>query len=820
MRSVPSYRATDRRSILGDVTPSLVGQSHRGLLASLSRNEAMRLHREPQPYTQSRVPFPSREGSISDLDYVPFKKTKKHKSVTVPRAGRSIHIGDGKSVSTTEVTDTSSCSSSEEDWLDDTQTAENRQGEAAHVDGIGNKQFSYTESTLSNLAHDNPRRISAWLQMLDEGNGVWNARNLLSEWNEIAVQAPSNVAVQSARLRFFQSNFMAFSYETCRHLYSEYIALLQTIATDPADRIRHSVETVLRFTNFARSAGYTELSTGLWQAWFHVLSGPQPVDEFWEGEGPRIGDEELLDEPRIAVEHNPRSHPGNYNDPLSGSEWFALEQSFCRGSKMPRRTTDDDIDDDPESIILFSDVKPFIIAVGAEHASVILNAFACFESLPPLLGPRAYQDRAWWSDVYLRVQPASNGSFDPFEPLPNQVSTLYSLFEFDWVRGQIPQKEVRFIRSVLHSLVWGQLHFESLPEYYLAFVFHTEPTAVKKEGRALLKKHPSNLRLYSAYALVESKLGDKESSARILTTAVKMSKALTATDHLNEVHLRLVQLWQTIQSTKSRPDLEYLDVVFEYKPDRSQMKKSRDAALRSGVVDVAVTQSECIILFEYLAASGDLAVSTKALKEEIDIMSPIGIDAPYAIEVLFQSYANLVDHHMKEVSQMLPPVVRKTLRTSVEEFSNNMRISEVVARYEKRFIVEDRLRDSAVATSTTSDRQTVVSWTFETSRELSRFSSSKSTLHSARALFERAVASRAAMHSEIIWTAYLKFELKQGQKERAKAVFYRGMANLPWSKTFTMLAFEDLGDFMTTEEQRSIYQVMQDKELRIRYDWT
>lgn len=49
----------------------------------------------------------------------------------------------------------------------------------------------------------------------------------------------------------------------------------------------------------------------------------------------------------------------------------------------------------------------------------------------------------------------------------------------------------------------------------------------------------------------------------------------------------------------------------------------------------------------------------------------------------------------------------------------------------------------------------------------------------------------------------------------AKRVFFRGLLHLPYSKAYLMIAFAHLVDDLDFKELRSVYNTLQEKELRV-----
>ena len=63
------------------------------------------------------------------------------------------------------------------------------------------------------------------------------------------------------------------------------------------------------------------------------------------------------------------------------------------------------------------------------------------------------------------------------------------------------------------------------------------------------------------------------------------------------------------------------------------------------------------------------------------------------------------------------------------------------------------------------------------------------TVHYLRSVFERGSENCYARHCVLLWRWYLKFEILQGNEERAKLVIYRALSHCPWAKVCYSLLF-------------------------------
>lgn len=231
----------------------------------------------------------------------------------------------------------------------------------------------------------------------------------------------------------------------------------------------------------------------------------------------------------------------------------------------------------------------------------------------------------------------------------------------------------------------------------------------------------------------------------------------------------------------------------------------------------------------------------------------------FTTEVLHQSQAKLIYHHVRKGGTYKPSHIRALLAESISLYPHNTMFLSLFTWNESRNRIEERVRGVIRDITTTQTRNKynhdvtmsptqqvpVTSHLFSIYTELSRPVYAGSTLHSVRATFEKAIgdpssasdknlASTSAgttVRSNLsLWKLYILFELSRHEIQRAKDVFYRGMRACPWSKELIMLAFThlrtdavrqrygDTGQGMGFDELRWVYNVLVEKELRIHVD--
>ena len=318
-------------------------------------------------------------------------------------------------------------------------------------------------------------------------------------------------------------------------------------------------------------------------------------EEFWDSEVPRIGENNSegwasyfrkqgdAPQPKIG-----ESHPTGTVKNMWQS-WLLTERRHGLLARKPARTIDDVEENDPYRVILFSDIQPFLIDCPSQISQKsLLDAFLAFCYLPTLeTGGSAIKSRLWRENRFLRNESLySPGSVLPiwriqtpkpqlhpsddvngqdnfldsnsrtnalnFPALVYQLSpdSLFSLkgswfspfdaWETDYSEDQGPL-EKSWVFKTVKSLVLAGVGGDNLAELLLALELRFSPDTVRKTSKTLLKRQPSNLRLYNAYALVEYRLGNPNKAETVIVTAISMGKKF------NELPPRLdtLLLWHT-----------------------------------------------------------------------------------------------------------------------------------------------------------------------------------------------------------------------------------------------------------------------------------
>jgi len=332
-------------------------------------------------------------------------------------------------------------------------------------------------------------------------------------------------------------------------------------------------------------------------------------EEFWESELPRIGEENAKGWESWTltggVTAAPKTDvPGiSVNNERVFESWVRSERLRALETRSAARTVDETLEDDPFRVVLFADVRDCLFYIASLTCrSELLNAFLAYCRLPAFLSgltassagdsltdPLIMNDALEESDSFIsrwdldtsRVDAAgaSNTEIQDTDAAPSSNAWTKTPFDFPGRHFQLSLDSLfaeqgrwfsvfdpwaaryegdngpivqAWIRCALKMLVNARIGGEDLAEYYLAFELANDPGNTRKLAKSLLKKHTTSLRLYNAYALVESRTGNKTVADHVFGTAINMSKTFTQDAQQDTILLWRTWVWECL----AKGDLE------------------------------------------------------------------------------------------------------------------------------------------------------------------------------------------------------------------------------------------------------------------------
>jgi hypothetical protein len=724
---------------------------------------------------------------------------------------------------------------------------------------------------------------------MTEGAKIWELQAQSERWKQISKDNIDSLVLWKSYLNFRQTTFGTFQYEEVRDIFIQRIKLLVQATESNPDRSLYDqiVYIFLRLTTFIRESGYAELAVAIWQGLleFNLFAPSLPLNPtqktdlfkcFWESEVPRIGEDNALGWRHFVENEKSSEAPEAMNDEdgnvLGGNSifksWAAAEQTRSRGSRMPARTMDDVVEDDPFRVILASDIEDILVSFPTnsdELRASLLDAFLLFCHLPPLtsrdwsgdpfIGESLLEcDSTWIERHYSRDDIDFDGQRQMdvssiFKvPLSNFQNSPETMFSLSWFKGIRPWKDIyggdngplqyKFVRNTLKQLLKAYFR-EDLAENYLAFEWRNEPETIKKVSKSLLKQQPWSLRLYNAYAMIEWSRENKEAANDVYSAALNMAKSMPANDRDDSILLWKSWIWSYLEARDKASALSRLLSVesglpndansptpFQLLKTKQHLSRLRDYYLYSGSMLHAIAYAECLALLEYLTST-PIGNESQSMTQG-SITAALAVYASFSrtlrqfpgdrkasdtkfLELFLQSAARLLYHHAS-TGPFRPALLREHLSDYLSLFPQNTIFISLYTFNESRLRIDNRVRKILSSTILTTANDLLSSRLFAIYYEVTH-----GTIHSVRAAFEHALNS-PAKSSPGLWRFYILYCVRIAQfRHQVKDIWYRALQACPWAKNLFITGFESISD-LDRKELLGTWRVMGEKGLRVHVD--
>lgn len=759
-------------------------------------------------------------------------------------------------------------------------SAELRNTDKLHLAEI---RISVYEQALKKCNTDEHGHVRLYCGMMTEAAIAWSQEQLARKWTEVLTQFPFSVELWLKYLDWIESSFISFRYEACKVSFQKCLETVQlnTAAID----LDLSLYIFCRLTTMIHQAGYQELALATWQALleYNVFAPLDPpssqeeilrrFEEFWESEVPRIGEDNAkgwrnsnLDDSPIIETESVQLMEQKPTDAI-WNDFQKREVDYTSKLRHPGRTTDELGGDDPFHTVLFSDIEVFLKLLPQScKKTAVASAFLQFCDLPPLRRNNSDMNR-YTFDPFLRTgwSEHSHEGTSAFSeviarytncPIKNYQPTAELLLDQSFPSTH-KVVDVIFVRNVLKLLLEDTADGETVGEYLLALESQYFPTESHKTARRLLKAHPTSLRLYNAYGLVESRRNNFDKADHVFSAAISMQKDATmfSTNDSLELFCSWVwealrrgdgeeALWRLVSPTGNVEKLSGIDNT----PNQAAVLRAQrtfgdicERALIAAEFLRAALATSLIALLAYFRDNEKPETALLAFSRLSTWFTSHSISQSPAAELHAQHVAKFLTLHAQRAPIVKPALIREALEPLIAAHPDNTILLSLYAANEARFAIDDRVR-SIMHQKSRGTNRTIVSWTFAIHHEILRGEIAGSTSHSIRALFEKAEGDVGA-HCPALWKQHVQFEVAEARKERKKRpgkrprkdgkrskedirleeadkrvrdTFFRGLTHLPWCKDYMMMAFTHLGEeFLGPEDLRKVYTAMVEKELRL-----
>ena len=590
----------------------------------------------------------------------------------------------------------------------------------AEVKSFADIKLSLLEQALSHTSDDGCRE-KLKVKVMEEGLKVLEPKVTLRRFAEIMQQYPDSFEIWKLYLNYLQTTISTCRFDEIKRLYTDKIQSLKkellrlTSVSAQVECSKRIIYVFLRLTRFLADAGYTELSLAAWEATLElkfVRSSTEPeierdipssFQEYWEGEVPRLGENNWRGWLTDVATHEPPA-PSSSKPPVLPTTrdgykaWYTIEQHRAQNAAIPVRTLDEGAEEDPFRVVMFSDVQDILLYFPTDIVPLIqpqlLDAFLVFCHLPPCLQD-GQSVKELTSDAFI----VRSGQDVPFmhlfsrakpEPSDNQQNKSPEFcFEIQqmsltpeilfpspqWFRylgnaNYLPHESYQWTATTLEQLT-KVTRVEGLGPYALAFESIREPRNGRKRAKALLKQDPSNVDLYIGYSILEQEQ-DNHATAHSVALAALGLPSIPVHDRMRlGIRAAWLELAEgelmkaafhlcRLEEDRQKSDDAQLPEPVEATPSRILKAKqflvtNRDYKMSSGDVAEAVIYAEGLVLLDYLTQQsvrepssqrqGDIeAANVRIIQCSEDLVSRGQQQSP-SHEKFLQSCARLLYYH-------------------------------------------------------------------------------------------------------------------------------------------------------------------------------
>ncbi|PHH76135.1 hypothetical protein CDD80_1767 [Ophiocordyceps camponoti-rufipedis] len=697
---------------------------------------------------------------------------------------------------------------------------------------VSEVKVNLLESALPHATRPSDRE-TVLVALMREGVKIWSRNVAAKKWAQISDDENGSFDLWKTHVDYAMSSITTVQYEAVKTMMVERLHQ-QVRSRGPQSFSREAIYVFLRTTRFIHDAGYKELAVAAWQALLELnLFRPEGIDsqaqalatfrDFWESEVPRLGDagaqgwKQYVQNGGVGDAPEPVTNvePVKASQQDSYSAWGATERLRGERASMPARTMDTGTDDDPFRVVMYSDIEPLLFLIPQseleEMTGQLVDAYLLFCGLPPVFRDSDFTDTAWHDQFVVRtcgniqLQPVweAEGGDDTWTRKPPlfdggschlrlSASLLFSgsaWFRYLNVAGEDHVVDLSWVESTLKQLVYSA-NMPTLALYYLGLCFVRDAGSIRKHAKALLKRYPTDVRLYNGYALAEFANGNDELAIKVLASAVK-SEALASTS----TGFILFKTWSWIELQRGNKELAtrrlcavvdkslltdegvISPLVATQANNRFQYGTSR--SLDEGDQEAARGHIECLALLAYLThkggsepaskSQGNISAATKVLTLAMED-NCLGSSTK---ELLLQCASKMLYFHSTK-GPFRRAFMREQLAGFINRFPQNTMFISLFAWADTGVGVIDETRQLLADKVLTKTHDAVSSRLLAVSYELTR-----GNAHRTRAALQQAVSSEACRSSVVLWLWYVRFCRSQASlRAGAGEVLYRALGCL------------------------------------------
>ncbi|KAL6310050.1 DUF1740-domain-containing protein [Sparassis latifolia] len=716
------------------------------------------------------------------------------------------------------------------------------------------------------------------LRYIKAGEEVWHESELRAEWETAVKVGGIEIWLEwlDWRVRHTEKGIEGVVNDAKR--------VLGTLGSGEQDELG-KLRVLWRVAVAFRDAGYVERASALFQAQAELTfktpsslastlleTQLDALEEFWESESLRIGEagapgwSSWLASGR--PDPDPHQLPRKSTDTRTADaeadayrRWAALETLADRSQQLPTRTlnADDAAESDPFGTILFSDVRPLLVALRTPRAAHALRmVWLAFLGLHvpgfgAALGAAEDSTDDRWADAHLASQAYLNALIPAegdmarlritadaqagvlvgrereyrtgFGPVKSWrwgvLGALEGIGEDAgawrmWMREDVVSVDQGLVREVFRQCRRSGLEDVEWDVLALAFEAAVNAKGATKLSKALLGSAPDSLPLWAAHARLERLRGHTDD-------ARKVYQAVLVSSHPHRPGDGSVWWdWAETEWLARKPDATLLVIV-----------RSAGAEGTSGIAILRAKRQLDGLLGQVSGAQWkerEAWIKLRALLELLTASVPSALAVldghlgalevgSAAHESLTVATLALLYYHGTVLRNPMPPVLlRQRTESAIETYPSNTVVLGMFLEAEKGQGIWGRVRamlgESTVdGVSKEKDVARRVAEVWVSGWDKGRWEAEQERT---RGGLSAAVQDDRTRGSAILWRLFVEFEIRVGQLAKAKKLLFRAVGECPLAKELYLLAFGPLRSEFSGRELSEWANTMAERGVRMR----
>ncbi|RIB25556.1 NRDE-2, necessary for RNA interference-domain-containing protein [Gigaspora rosea] len=739
---------------------------------------------------------------------------------------------------------------------------------------INEVKISIFEKALEANPNDTSLLI-AYMKCCEEH---WDIPKLLTKWDQVLKENSRNINLWMKYLDFRQTNLVSFTVNQCIQVFEDCLHLLRkefVVCVDSGEKFkieRIMIHIFQRACFFMLQSGYSERAYSCWQAMIELtFFAPKKIQQkdfydrvvafenFWEAEWPRFGEDDAKgwsyyfeqDVEIVESSEDVSNLLSNLSSEGDMYEKWVKAEVLYNSQLLPTHSSNVSNLEDPYRVVLFDDIRTFLFDLTS-HQSCIELIYACLAFTGLTYNPGYSSSNPMITDTFL-YNKLSNESIEnisfwstdrsvtrpfifPIKAFPQDNVTLFNSQTWFSICNDVDILDVdmSFSRNAFYQLR-QIVNDTEIKLCRLSLEYLYDASSGRNLAKNMLKRDTMNLSLWNGYAQVEKSSNNISEARKVYLGAITQYRTFPEQYRVVAPLLHRSFAEMEIEQGRNKTAINILinlteeqgtiDSISESDVPITKLLRARKyyAQQIARITTPSASQIEarnslhyciCYALLECL--SQNLQQASKVFEDTLNYLEVRSDNVNVETEWLYMSYVKLIHQQSsseKFVSNNEPGrLLQEVLSRALRIFPNNTIFLSLYFHEEIRGRIPSGL--NLILNEALQKRPSYILWTTAIYMELHH--QQPCDINRVRTTFDKALMCSTTRHSVSLWILYINFEIKYGEMNKAKAIYYRAMRECPWSKDIYMIAFKKLRAQFSLDELEELMNVLLEKEIRIR----